>query len=84
MAHKKQGGKVRQHAQRAGRRLGLKVSGGEKVGIGAVLVRQRGTKFHPGIDVLLGRDHTLTSLKEGVVVFKKSMGKSFVSVQSSQ
>lgn len=82
MAKKKQGGKVSQQAQRAGRRLGVKVSGGEKVLIGNVLVRQRGTVFHPGEGVGKGRDHTLFSLREGVVEFKKRKDQSIVSVKS--
>lgn len=80
MAHKKQGGKVSQHAQRAGRRLGIKVSGGEKVSTGAILVRQRGTRFHPGDSVGLGRDHTLFALKEGRVEFQEKQGRNIVSV----
>ncbi len=80
MAHKKQGGKVRQHAQRAGRRLGLKVSGGETVSTGAILIRQRGTKYHQGENVGLGRDHTLFALKTGKVSFGEKQGKSVVSV----
>lgn len=80
MAHKKQGGKVRQHAQRKGRRLGLKVSGGEKVLTGSVLIRQRGTKYHPGGNVGLGRDHTLFALKNGEVIFKEKQGKNVVSI----
>lgn len=80
MAHKKQGGKVSQHAQRKGRRLGLKVSGGEKVTVGSILVRQRGTHYHPGDNVGLGRDYTLFALKEGQVVFKDKQGKNIISI----
>lgn len=82
MAHKKQGGKVSQQAQRAGRRLGLKVSGGEKVTAGGILVRQRGTRFHAGEGVGLGRDHTLFALRNGVVEFKKRRGDSTIVVRS--
>tara|TARA_Y100000310_G_C20078389_1_gene532641 strand:- start:132 stop:383 length:252 start_codon:yes stop_codon:yes gene_type:complete len=81
MAHKKQGGRVSQQAQRAGRRLGVKVSGGQKVRVGSTLVRQRGTKFHPAENVSLGRDHTLYAAKPGQVVFKKRQGKSLVGIQ---
>lgn len=83
MAKKKQGGKVSQLAQRPGKRLGLKVSGGEKVTAGSVLIRQRGTVFHPGEGVGLGRDHTLYALRKGVVEFKKKKGESVVSVQGA-
>lgn len=80
MAHKKQGGKVSQHAQRAGKRLGVKVSSGMQVLTGSVLVRQRGTKFHPGDNVGLGRDYTLFALKEGRVSFLEKHGRNIVSV----
>lgn len=80
MAKKKQGGKVRQHHQRRGKRLGLKVSGGQRVKIGNILVRQRGTKFHPGRNVKAGRDHTLYAIAEGTVHFRKKHGESVVSV----
>lgn len=80
MSKHKQGGKARQHAQRAGKRLGVKVSHGQKVGSGSILVRQRGTKFHPGKNVKVGRDHTLFALKEGKVVFKKQSDHGVVEV----
>lgn len=82
MAKHKQGGKARQHAQRPGKRLGVKVSDGQKVGAGSVLVRQRGTRFHPGRNVKVGRDHTLFAVKEGEVVFKKEYGRGVVEVVS--
>lgn len=82
MSKKKAGGKVNQQHQRAGKRLGVKVSGGQKVGISSILVRQRGTKFAAGENVKVGRDHTLYSLKKGKVVFKKKLGKQFVNVQT--
>ncbi len=80
MSKKKQGGKVSQHHQRAGKRLGLKISGGQKVGIGSILIRQRGTKYAAGENVGVGRDHTLFSLIRGIVGFKKKSGKQTVSV----
>jgi large subunit ribosomal protein L27 len=80
MAKKKQGGKVRQHHQRPGKRLGLKVTGGKKVKSGAILVRQRGTEFHPGKGVRMGRDHTLYAVQEGVVTFAKKHDKKVISV----
>lgn len=72
-----------QHVSPAGKRLGLKVADGQKVIAGMVLVRQRGTKFHPGLNVDTGRDHTLFSLDEGTVRFGKKAGKQIVSVISN-
>lgn len=80
MAHTKSGGKTRQHSQRAGKRLGLKIFGGEKVKVGQIIIRQRGTKFHPGQGVQMGRDHTLFAIKEGIVQFKKRQGDNLVVV----
>ncbi|NIP31852.1 MAG: 50S ribosomal protein L27, partial [Candidatus Dadabacteria bacterium] len=59
----------------AGRRLGVKKFGGQQVIAGNILVRQRGTKFHPGENVGIGRDHTLFALADGVVSFQKFSGK---------
>lgn len=72
MAHKKAGGSSRNGRDSAGRRLGLKKSGGQIVIPGNILVRQRGTKYKPGKNVGMGRDHTLFSLIEGTVRFHKS------------
>ena len=70
MAHKKAGGsKAKQRGNVAGKRLGIKVYGGELVKAGQIIVRQRGTKFKPGEGVGLGRDFTIFSKKEGVVKF---------------
>lgn len=80
MSKKKAGGKVTQHAQRAGKRLGVKVSGGEKVEAGNILVRQRGTKLAAGDNVKVGRDHSLYAVKKGVVKFVKRHDKQVVSV----
>jgi len=80
MAHTKAGGKTRQHSPRQGKRLGLKIFGGQKVKLGQIIVRQRGTKFHPGEGVGLGRDHTLFALKDGIVEFKRYKGDNFVVV----
>ena len=81
MAHKKAGGSSRNGRDSAGRRLGVKKYGGESVLAGNILVRQRGTKYHPGAGVGLGRDHTLFALVAGKVVFnRKSGGRPFVSV----
>ena len=84
MAHKKAGGSSRNGRDSAGRRLGVKKFGGEKVIPGNIIVRQRGTKYHPGENVGIGKDHTLFALKHGIVSFKKSQNnKSFVSVVES-
>ena len=82
MAHKKSGKAVRkQGPSPRGKRLGVKVWGGEKVKPGMVIVRQRGTKFHPGEGVKMGRDFTIFATCEGKVVFAKKYGKTFVSVR---
>ncbi len=72
MAHKKAGGSSRNGRDSAGRRLGVKRSGGQSVKAGNILVRQRGTKFHPGKNVGMGKDHTLFALIQGIVAFKHS------------
>lgn len=82
MAHKKAGGKTRQHTRPQPKYLGLKVSDGEKVGSGAILVRQRGTKIHAGDGVRLGRDHTLFAVNSGSVKFGQKLGKKQVSIVS--
>jgi large subunit ribosomal protein L27 len=80
MAHKKAGGSSRNGRDSAGRRLGVKKFGGEIVISGNIIVRQRGTKFHPGSNVGLGKDHTLFATSDGKVVFKKTRIRTFVSV----
>ena len=80
MAHKKAGGSSRNGRDSAGRRLGVKKFGGEIVISGNIIVRQRGTKFHPGSNVGLGRDHTLFATSEGKVTFKKTRTRTFVSI----
>lgn len=80
MAHKKAGGKASQHVSPAGKRLGVKVSDGEKVSAGAILVRQRGTKVSLGRGVALGRDHTIYAIVKGKVKFGTKLGKKIVSV----
>jgi large subunit ribosomal protein L27 len=69
MAHKKSGGSSRNGRDSAGQRLGVKKFGGEKVLAGNIIVRQRGTKFWPGMNVGLGKDHTLFALAAGAVKF---------------
>ena len=80
MAHKKAGGSSRNGRDSAGRRLGVKKFGGEIVISGNIIVRQRGTKFHPGSNVGLGKDHTLFATSDGKVTFKKTRSRTFVSV----
>ena len=80
MAHKKAGGSSRNGRDSAGRRLGVKKFGGEIVISGNIIVRQRGTKFHPGSNVGLGKDHTLFATSDGKVIFKKTRTRTFVSV----
>lgn len=70
MAHKKAGGSSRNGRDSAGRRLGVKCFGGERVIPGNIIVRQRGTKWHPGANVGIGKDHTLFALVEGAVEFR--------------
>ena len=82
MAHKKAGGSSRNGRDSESKRLGVKKFGGQDVIGGNIIIRQRGTKFHPGNNVGMGRDHTLFSLTEGKVAFtSKSGGRTFVSVE---
>jgi large subunit ribosomal protein L27 len=81
MAHKKAGGSSRNGRDSAGRRLGVKKFGSQAVVAGNILVRQRGTKYHPGSNVGMGRDHTLFALVDGDVEFKRRADdRVFVSV----
>ncbi len=83
MATKKAGGSSRNGRDSAGRRLGVKKFGGEQVVPGNIIVRQRGTKFHAGENVGMGKDHTLFALKSGKVTFKtKAFRKKFVIVNN--
>ena len=82
MAHKKAGGSSRNGRDSVGRRLGVKIFGGQVAIPGNIIVRQRGTKMWPGEGVGMGKDHTIFAITEGFVTFKKkSSGKSFVEVQ---
>ena len=82
MAHKKAGGSSRNGRDSPGQRLGVKHFGGELVLAGNILVRQRGTKFHPGRNVGMGTDHTLFAKTDGTVKFAtKRNGRVFISVQ---
>jgi len=81
MAHKKGVGSSRNGRESHSKRLGVKKFGGEAVIAGNIIVRQRGTKHHPGLNVGLGKDHTLFALTDGKVAFRKKVdGKSYVSV----
>ena len=81
MAHKKAGGSSRNGRDSAGRRLGVKKFGGQEVIGGNIIVRQRGTKFYPGANVGMGKDHTLFALAEGRVRFHDGkLGRKYVSV----
>lgn len=83
MAHKKAGGSSRNGRDSAGRRLGVKLFGGQKATGGAIIIRQRGTKVYPGRNVGIGKDHTLFALGEGVVVFHDGkLGRKYVSVDA--
>ncbi|WP_185859885.1 50S ribosomal protein L27 [Blattabacterium cuenoti] len=85
MAHKKGSGSSRNGRDSEGRRLGIKIFGNQYVKRGGIIVRQRGTKHHPGINVGMGKDHTLYAMKTGFVFFKKgTKNKSIVSVISSK
>jgi len=81
MAHKKAGGSSRNGRDSAGRRLGVKKYGGEQVVPGNIIVRQRGTKWHPGAHVGMGKDHTLFATADGTVEFGSARGRPTVSVQ---
>jgi large subunit ribosomal protein L27 len=81
MAHKKAGGSSRNGRDSAGRRLGLKQFGGEIVIAGNIIARQRGTKWHAGANVGMGKDHTLFALTDGRVEFRtKAKGRTYVSI----
>jgi len=83
MAHKKAGGSSRNGRDTAGRRLGVKKSGGQEVVAGNIIIRQRGTKVKPGHNVGLGKDHTIFALTDGHVKFStRAVGRVHVSVET--
>ncbi len=85
MAHKKAGGSSRNGRDSAGRRLGVKLFGGQSAIPGNIIIRQRGTKWWPGNGVGMGRDHTIFAVVDGHVTFHKGMkGRTFVSVLPAQ
>ena len=82
MAHKKAGGSSRNGRDTIGRRLGVKKFGGQSVIPGNIIIRQRGTKYHPGDNVGIGKDHTIFAISEGRVNFaRKAKGRVYVSVE---
>ena len=84
MAHKKAGGSSRNGRDSAGRRLGVKLFGGQEAIPGNIIVRQRGTKFWPGQGVGMGKDHTIFATAQGAVTFHKGLkGRTFISVLPS-
>ena len=84
MAHKKAGGSSRNGRDSAGRRLGVKKFGDESVIAGNIIIRQRGTQWHPGVNVGMGKDHTLFAHTDGRVRFLTRAGRAFVSVVPAQ
>ncbi|TDL99775.1 MAG: 50S ribosomal protein L27 [Flavobacteriaceae bacterium] len=85
MAHKKGVGSSKNGRESESKRLGVKIFGGQSAIAGNIIVRQRGTKHHPGTNVGIGKDHTLFALKDGKVVFKKSTNdKSYVSIEVAE
>jgi len=81
MAHKKGEGKVKNGRESESKRLGIKIFGGQQAIAGNIIVRQRGTKHHPSVNVGMGKDHTLFALVDGTVVFRKKRdNRSYVSV----
>jgi large subunit ribosomal protein L27 len=85
MAHKKGAGSSRNGRESESKRLGVKIYGGQQVIAGNIIVRQRGTKHHPGNNVGMGKDHTLFALTDGVVEFKKGKNnRSYVSVEPAE
>jgi large subunit ribosomal protein L27 len=84
MAHKKAGGSSRNGRDTAGRRLGVKLSGGQEALPGNIIIRQRGTKYYPGTNVSMGRDHTIFATVEGKVKFREIKERMYVSVVSKQ
>ena len=84
MAHKKAGGSSRNGRDSAGRRLGIKKSGGQPVIAGNIIIRQRGTKYHPGDNVGIGKDHTIFATTAGRVLFRRRANdRVFVSVDTA-
>jgi large subunit ribosomal protein L27 len=80
MAHVKSGGATRQHAQRSGKRLGVKIYGGQVVKNGNIIVRQRGAEYHAGTNTSIGRDFTIYAIADGTVKFRVARGVRHIDV----
>lgn len=80
MAHTKSAGSVKGNKDSIAKRLGVKMYGGEKAVSGNIIVRQKGTKFHPGIGVSMGKDYTIFAISDGTVQFKIARGKTVIEV----
>lgn len=83
MAHVKAGGVARGNKDSVSKRLGVKIYGGQHAKSGNIIIRQKGTKVHPGDGVMMGRDYTLFATTDGMVTFGMKLGKQYVSVQSA-
>lgn len=85
MAHKKAGGSTRNGRDSESKRLGVKIYGGQAITAGSIIVRQRGTKFHPGVNVGCGKDHTLYAKADGVVKFetKGPKNRKYVNIETA-
>ena len=83
MAHKKGGGATNKNRDSAGLRLGVKIFGGQRAKAGSIIIRQRGTNFFPGDGTMLGKDHTIFAIKDGIVEFRKNQGKRIVFITSN-
>ena len=84
MAHKKGGGSSRNGRDSNAQRLGVKRFGGELVSAGSIIVRQKGTEFHPGENAGIGKDHTIFAKEAGNVVFHSRQGKKFISIDKAE
>jgi len=84
VAHVKAGGKARQHSQRPGKRLGVKLFGGQVVKAGSIIIRQRGAEFHPGNGTKIGKDFTIYALIDGAIHFKTLKNRQYVEVLSGK
>lgn len=82
MAHKTGGGSTRKNRDSISKRLGVKVYGGQNIRVGEIIVRQKGTKFHPGVGTKLGNDFTVYAISSGKVEFKTKLGKKIINVVS--
>ena len=80
MAHKKAGASAKTNRDSISKRLGVKKYGGEKVISGNIIIRQKGSKFHPGIGSRMGNDFTIYAITEGVVEFKQKLGKKVINI----